>query len=114
MPSIDGLSRRRHFGLGAIATPSDNMPGSRSGLTSCTGGRSESDHAFVGLDVSVRETSVCVVDDASKVMCERKVLTEPNNIAAVTDYRSVLPRADRYDRDRRPQRTPGFCTAHVD
>ena len=28
---------------------------------------------FVGLDVSVKETSVCVMDDAGKVVCERKV-----------------------------------------
>ena len=36
---------------------------------------------FVGLDVSVKETSVCVVDDAGKVLCERKVWTEPEDIA---------------------------------
>ena len=33
---------------------------------------------FVGLDVSVKETSVCVVDDAGKVILEQKVLTEPD------------------------------------
>jgi transposase len=27
---------------------------------------------FVGLDVSVKETSVCVVDDAGKVILEQK------------------------------------------
>jgi hypothetical protein len=31
---------------------------------------------FVGLDVSVQETWVCVVDDAGKVILEQKVLTE--------------------------------------
>jgi hypothetical protein len=31
---------------------------------------------FVGLDVSVKETSVCVVDDAGKAVCERKVPTD--------------------------------------
>jgi transposase len=36
---------------------------------------------FVGLGVSVKETSVCVVDDAGKVVCERKVPTEPDDIA---------------------------------
>jgi transposase len=35
---------------------------------------------FVGLDVSLKETSVCVVDDAGKVVCERKVPTEPDDI----------------------------------
>src|SRR5258708_32464628 len=38
---------------------------------------------FVGLDVSVRETSVCVVDDAGKVILEQKVSTEPADIIAL-------------------------------
>jgi hypothetical protein len=38
---------------------------------------------FVGLDVSVKETSVCVVDGAGEVLCERKVLTEPDDIAVL-------------------------------
>src|SRR5215208_6600321 len=38
---------------------------------------------FVGLDVSVEETSVCVVDDVGKVLCERKVRTEPEDIAVL-------------------------------
>ena len=38
---------------------------------------------FVGLDVSMNETSVCVVDDAGKVILERKVPTEPADIIAV-------------------------------
>src|SRR6266568_6675515 len=38
---------------------------------------------FVGLDVSVKETSVCVVDDADKVILEQKVPTEPANIIAL-------------------------------
>jgi transposase len=28
---------------------------------------------FVGLDVSVLETAVCVVDEAGRVICEQKV-----------------------------------------
>ena len=32
---------------------------------------------FVGLDVSVKTTSVCVVDDAGKVILEQKVPTDP-------------------------------------
>ena len=35
---------------------------------------------FAGLDVSVRETSVCVVDDTGKMVAERKVATEPDNL----------------------------------
>ena len=38
---------------------------------------------FVGLDVSVKTTSVCVVDDASKVVLEQRVPTEPADIIAV-------------------------------
>ena len=36
---------------------------------------------FVGLDVSVEETAVCVVDEVGNVICERKVSTEPDDIA---------------------------------
>ncbi len=38
---------------------------------------------FVGLDVSVRETSVCVVDAAGKVVLEQKVPTEPADLIAL-------------------------------
>src|SRR3954464_11984361 len=38
---------------------------------------------FAGLDVSVKETSVCVVDDAGKVILEQKVPTEPADIIAL-------------------------------
>ena len=32
---------------------------------------------FVGLDVSVKETSVCIVDDAGKIVQEARVASEP-------------------------------------
>ena len=38
---------------------------------------------FVGLDISVQETAVCVVDELGKVICESKVSTEPDDIAAL-------------------------------
>jgi hypothetical protein len=38
---------------------------------------------FVGLDVSVKETSVCVVDAAGRVILEQKVPTEPADIIAL-------------------------------
>src|SRR5437763_11251455 len=38
---------------------------------------------FVGLDVSAKETSVCVVDDTGKVILEQKVATEPADIIAL-------------------------------
>src|SRR5205809_950228 len=46
-------------------------------------GRSGAMAHFVGLDVSVKETSVCVVDDAGKVILEQKVPTEPSDIIAL-------------------------------
>jgi len=38
---------------------------------------------FAGLDVSVKATSVCVVDDAGKVILEQKAATERADIIAV-------------------------------
>jgi transposase len=35
---------------------------------------------FVGLDVSVAETSICIVDEHGKIARERKVPTEPEAI----------------------------------
>src|SRR6202047_4510527 len=46
-------------------------------------GRSDEMVHFVGLDVSVKETSVYVVNDAGKVIFEQKVLTEPADIIAL-------------------------------
>ena len=40
------------------------------------------DH-YVGLDVSVRDTSVCVVDETGKLLKEAKLPTEPGVIAAL-------------------------------
>ena len=38
---------------------------------------------FAGLDVSVKETSVCIVDDAGNVVREVKVTSEPEALLAV-------------------------------
>ena len=40
------------------------------------------DH-FAGLDVSVQETSICIVDDAGKIVREVKVASEPEALLAV-------------------------------
>src|SRR4029077_19941050 len=40
------------------------------------------DH-FAGLDVSVKDTSVCIVDDAGKIIREVKVASEPDALLAV-------------------------------
>ena len=38
---------------------------------------------FVGLDVSVKETAVCVVDEVGEVVLEQKVPTEPDDIVSL-------------------------------
>ena len=38
---------------------------------------------FAGLDVSVKETSVCIVDDAGTIVREVKVASEPEALLAV-------------------------------
>src|SRR6266568_3115737 len=40
------------------------------------------DH-FAGLDVSVKETSICIVDEAGKIVREVKVVSEPEALLAV-------------------------------
>src|SRR5260370_2972502 len=45
--------------------------------------RSAAMQHYVGLDVSVKETSVCIVDKAGKVIREVKVATKPAAILAV-------------------------------
>ena len=52
---------------------------------------------FVGLDVSVKETSVCVVDDAGKVIFEQKVLTEAADIIALLNQQIDLYREQMRD-----------------
>jgi transposase len=38
---------------------------------------------FAGLDVSVKETSVCIVDDAGKIVREARVSSEPEALLQV-------------------------------
>ena len=43
---------------------------------------------FAGLDVSVKETSVCIVDDTGKIVRETRVASEPDALLQVlTLYR---------------------------
>jgi len=48
---------------------------------------------FVGLDVSVKETAVSVVDAAGKVVWEKKVASKPDDI-----IRLLLPTGEEYGR----------------
>ena len=49
---------------------------------------------FAGLDVSVKETSVCIVDDTGKIVRETRVASEPEALLHVltnTIYRFKRP-----------------------
>ena len=47
------------------------------------------DH-FAGLDVSVKDTSVCIVDDTGRMVREVKVASEPEALLAVLTVRRTL------------------------
>ena len=49
------------------------------------------DH-FAGLDVSVNETSICIVDDAGKIVREVKVASELEALTPMTMSPSSRPR----------------------
>ena len=51
------------------------------------------DH-FAGLDVSVKDTSVCIVDDTGKITREVKVASEPDALLAVLKKPSLPLQAD--------------------
>ena len=38
---------------------------------------------YAGLDVSVRETSLCIVDEAGRICREMKVVSHPEDLLAV-------------------------------
>ena len=52
------------------------------------------DH-FAGLDVSVKETSVCIVDDTGKIVREVKVASEPDALLPVLTNPDLSLQADR-------------------
>ena len=43
---------------------------------------------FAGLDVSVKETSVCIVDDTGKIVREVRVASEPDALLAILTNRA--------------------------
>ena len=51
------------------------------------------DH-FAGMDVSVKETSVCIVDDAGTIVREAKVASEPEALLNGTDEPRLSLQAD--------------------
>ena len=52
------------------------------------------DH-FAGLDVSVKEISVCIVDDTGRIVREVKVASEPEALLAVLKEPRLPLQADR-------------------
>ena len=44
---------------------------------------------FAGLDVSVNETSICIVDDSGRIVREAKVASEPDALVAGTEERCL-------------------------
>ena len=44
---------------------------------------------FAGLDVSVKETSVCIVDETGRILREVKIASEPEALLAVLTSRLV-------------------------
>ena len=51
---------------------------------------------FAGLDVSVKDTSVCIVDDTGKIVREMKVASEPAALLAVLKNPASPRRRSRY------------------
>ncbi len=58
---------------------------------------------YVGLDVSLKETSVCVVDGDGEIQCEGTVISEPEAIAAF--IRAKAPHAKRIGLETGPTST---------
>ena len=54
------------------------------------------DH-FAGLDVSVKETSVCIVDDTGRIVREVKVASEPEALLSGSDEPRLPLQADRLE-----------------
>ena len=57
-------------------------------------GKRSMDH-FGGLDVSVKETSICIVDDAGRIVTEVKVASEPEALLKVFGEPHLPLQADR-------------------
>ncbi len=58
---------------------------------------------YVGMDVSLEETSICVVDGAGEIVCEGTVLSEPEAIAAFIEAKA--PHAKRIGLETGPTST---------
>ena len=63
---------------------------------------------FAGLDVSVKDTSICIVDDTGKIVREVKVASEPEALLAVY-FTPKLSRTTEYTRIRMKRLRTGPC-----
>ncbi len=63
---------------------------------------------YVGLDVSLKETSICVVDGKGEIVSERTVISEPAAIAAFIKAKAKNPFASVW---RPVRRRRGFGTS---
>jgi transposase len=68
--------------VGGAVFPTDVGPEVRVSRTDVDRGRTVMKHC-AGLDVSVKETAICIVDETGKVVREAKVATEPEAIVAL-------------------------------
>jgi len=64
------------------------------------------DH-FAGLDVSVKETSICIVDDTGRIVREVKVASEPEALLKVLGARPTASSG----LDWKPDRCRNGCSA---
>jgi hypothetical protein len=78
-------------------------------------------HHFTGLEVSVKETSVCILDDAGKIVNEVKMASEPQALLKVLGnptyrFKRIGLEAELIQRSRRSRVTSDPCgdAAHAD
>ncbi len=61
---------------------------------------------YVGMDVSLKETSICVVDGSGRIVSEGTVISEPSAIAEFVQAKAVS--AVRIALETGPRPRPGF------
>ena len=66
---------------------------------------------YVGMDVSLKETSICVVDGNGEIVCEGTVISEPSAIADVHQGERQGARSASVSRPGRPR--PGCGTSYA-
>ena len=64
---------------------------------------------YVGMDVSVKETSICVIDDDGEIRCEGTVISHPEAISAFIQTKAPQARRASVSRLARPR--PGCGTS---